>query len=40
MKINNDSYFGNDLSYEKEFLEKIKEKIPEFEEKFNLYFEK
>lgn len=40
VKINNDSYFGNDLSYEKEFLEKIKEKIPEFEEKFNLYFEK
>lgn len=44
VKINNDSDFGNDLSYEKEFLEKIKEKIkekiPEFEEKFNLYFEK
>ena len=35
VKINNDSYFGNDLSYEKDFLEKIKEKIeekiPEFE---------
>ena len=44
VKINNDSYFGNNLSSEKEFLEKIKEKIkekiPEFEEEFNLYFEK
>ena len=29
VKINNDSYFGNDLSYEKDFLEKIKEKIEE-----------
>ena len=29
VKINNDSYFGNDLSSEKQFLEKAREKIQE-----------